>query len=129
MARILVVDDDPNSRKIVELMLAVLGYELSFADNGLDAVQRAISDPPDLIVMDMLMPGLNGLEATQRIKAHPASRQVRILALSALAFESDKRDALACGCDAYMTKPFTRRELVAAVQEQLPNPLPNQALA
>lgn len=128
MKRILVVDDDPNSRKIVELMLMAHGYSLLFADNGLHAIELALHELPDLILMDMLMPVMNGHEATQRIKEHPSGSGIPIVALTALAFESDRREALQAGCDGYLSKPFTRRDLVETVKGFLPD-TQRQALA
>lgn len=130
MKRILVVDDDPNSRKIVELMLLSQGFSLAFAENGQDAVDKALSDPPDLILMDILMPVLNGHEATKQLKLDPRTKRVPIIALTALAFESDRREALAAGCDGYLSKPFTRRDLLATVRSFLPDTsTSHQALA
>ncbi|HEY9898543.1 MAG TPA: response regulator [Pantanalinema sp.] len=122
MKRILVVDDDPNSRKIVELMLMSHGYSLLFAENGLHAVEVALHERPDLILMDMLMPIMNGHEATRRIKEHPNGSEIPVVALTALAFESDRREALQAGCNGYLSKPFNRRELVETVKTFLPDP-------
>lgn len=124
MPRILVVDDDPNSRKIIELMLLSQGYSLLFAENGREAVTRASESIPDLILMDVLMPIMNGHEATRLIKADPRTKAVPIVALTALAFASDRQEALAVGCDGYLSKPFTRRELLEIVSHYLP---PEQA--
>lgn len=130
MKRILVVDDDPNSRKIVELMLLSQGFALSFAENGQDAVDKAQQDLPDLILMDVLMPVLNGHEATKQLKLDARTKRIPIIALTALAFESDRREALSAGCDGYLSKPFTRRDLLATVRNFLPDISPShQALA
>lgn len=131
MERILVVDDDPNSRKIVELMLMSQGYDLAFAENGREALDRAVETCPDLIFMDVLMPIMNGHEAVRRLKADPQTAAIPIVALTALAFESDRRECLAVGCNGYLSKPFTRRELLSAVREFLPGPKASsrQALA
>lgn len=128
MARILVVDDDPNSRKIVELMLMTHGHELYFAEDGLQALELAPAGF-DLILMDLLMPHLNGFEATRRLRRDPRTARTPIMALTAMAFEQDRREALAVGCCGYLCKPFTRRELVAAVQQYLPESTVQQALA
>ena len=120
MPRILVVDDDPNSRKIIELMLLSQGYSLLFAENGREAVTRASESIPDLILMDVLMPIMNGHEATRQIKADPRTKAIPIVALTALAFASDRQEALAVGCDGYLSKPFTRRELIEIVSHYLP---------
>lgn len=130
MQRILVVDDDPNSRKIVELMLSSQGFSLAFAENGQDALEKALLDPPDLILMDVLMPVLNGHEATKQLKLDARTMRIPVVALTALAFESDRREALAAGCDGYLSKPFTRRDLLATVRGFLAEDVPShQALA
>lgn len=121
MPRILVVDDDPNSRKIIELMLLSHGYSLLFAENGREAVTRASESIPDLILMDVLMPIMNGHEATRLIKADARTKAIPIIALTALAFASDRQEALAVGCDGYLSKPFTRRELLEIVSHFLPS--------
>lgn len=120
MPRILVVDDDPNSRKIIELMLLSQGYSLLFAENGLEAVRLAGEAIPDLILMDVLMPVMNGHEATRRLKADPRTAPIPVVALTALAFASDRQEAFAVGCDGYLSKPFTRRELHEVVRQFLP---------
>lgn len=130
MKRILVVDDDPNSRKIVELMLSSQGFSLAFAENGQDSLNKALQDPPDLILMDVLMPVLNGHEATKQLKLDARTMRIPVIALTALAFESDRREALAAGCDGYLSKPFSRRDLLAIVRSFLPEATPShQALA
>lgn len=121
MPRILVVDDDPNSRKIIELMLVSQGYSLLFAENGREALDKAIAETPDLILMDVLMPIMNGHEATRRLKADPRTQATPVIALTALAFASDRQEALAVGCDAYLSKPFTRRELLEIIRGILPS--------
>ncbi len=120
MLRILVVDDDPNSRKIIELMLLSQGYSLLFAENGREAVAKAFESTPDLILMDVLMPIMNGHEATRLLKADARTQEIPIVALTALAFASDRQEALAVGCDGYLSKPFTRRELLEVVGRYLP---------
>ncbi len=120
MPRILVVDDDPNSRKIIELMLLSQGYSLLFAENGREAVARASESAPDLILMDVLMPIMNGHDATRLIKADARTQAIPVVALTALAFASDRQEALAAGCDGYLSKPFTRRELLEVVRHYLP---------
>lgn len=120
MPRILVVDDDPNSRKIIELMLLSQGYSLIFAENGREAITKACSEAPDLILMDVLMPVMNGHEATRRLKADARTQAIPVVALTALAFASDRQEALAVGCDGYLSKPFTRRELLEVVRQFLP---------
>lgn len=129
MTRILMIDDDPNACKIVELMLSREGYTMSFASHGLAGVESALAQPPDLILMDILMPVMNGYDATQRLKADPRTARIPVIALTALAFESDRRAAYMAGCNGYLSKPFTRRELVATLEGFLAKDATKQALA
>lgn len=119
MPRILVVDDDPNSRKIIELMLLSQGYSLIFAENGREAVVKALESTPELVLMDVLMPIMNGHEATRRLKADARTKAIPVVALTALAFASDRQEALVAGCDDYLSKPFTRRELLEVLRRHL----------
>lgn len=129
MVRILMVDDDPNACKIVEIMLSREGYSLEFAAHGLEALDRAFASPPDLILMDILMPVLNGYEASQRLKSDPRTAGIPIIALTALAFESDRQAAYHAGCNGYLSKPFTRRQLLDTLQSFLTCEPTRQALA
>lgn len=129
MMRILMVDDDPNACKIIEIMLSREGYALDFASHGLEALEHVHAHPPDLILMDVLMPVMNGFEATQRLKADPRTALIPIIALTALAFESDRRAAFIAGCNGFIAKPFTRRELLATLHEFLQPETSKQALA
>ena len=96
-----------------------MGYEVTIAKNGLEAIESVIVQLPDLIVMDIQLPKMDGFEAVRRIRAIPAARNIPILAATAKAFHSDEDKCIAAGCDGYIAKPFTHRELQAAVDRML----------
>ncbi len=118
--RILVVEDQEDNRRIVRDLLTKAGYEMLEAVNGEEGVAMAQTHRPDLILMDIQLPGLDGYEATRRIKADPALRQIPIIAVTSYALSGDDAKALAAGCDAYVTKPFSPRVLLAKVREYVP---------
>lgn len=118
--RVLIVDDDPNCRQILELMLSRIGLTLTLAVNGAEGVHMAKAMRPDLILMDILMPELSGLDAVALIKADPDLAGTPVIAVTALAFEEERRAALAAGYDHVVTKPFSRRQLLEAIERYLP---------
>jgi len=95
--------------------LEVLGYDVTVAQDGQEAVQKATAEPPDLIVMDILMPKMNGFQATARIRQNPRTKDIPILAATALARPGDREKCLESGCDGYIAKPFTHKQLGAAI--------------
>jgi len=117
--RILLVEDDPWSIDLIERELQLLGYEVLVAKNGVQAVEMAVSDPPSLIVMDILMPRMDGLQAATQIKNNLKTQGIPILAATAKALPGDKEKCLASGCDDYIAKPFTYKELGAAIEKLL----------
>lgn len=118
--RVLIVDDDPNCRQILELMLARQGWSLHFADNGVEGLRQARAIKPDLVLMDVLMPQMTGMDAVRHLKADPALKGVPVFAITALAFDEERRAAYAAGFDLVITKPFSRRQLIDAVREAFP---------
>lgn len=118
--RVLIVDDDPNCRQILELMLARQGWSLYFADNGVEGLRQARAVKPDLVLMDVLMPQMTGMDAVRHLKADPALTEVPVFAITALAFDEERRAAYAAGFDLVITKPFSRRQLLDAVRQQFP---------
>lgn len=118
--RILVVEDQEDNRRIVRDLLTSVGYDLLEATTGEDGVAMAERERPDLILMDIQLPGLDGYEATRRIKANPALRAIPIIAVTSYALSGDDQKALAAGCDAYVTKPFSPRALLAKIREFVP---------
>ena len=117
--RILVVDDNEDNRQILIDLLTAAGYEIVAATNGLDAVALATSNLPDLVLMDIQLPGIDGHEATRRIKATPALQKVPVIAVTSYALAGDDVKARDAGCDDYVTKPFSPRALLAKVKAHL----------
>jgi DNA-binding response OmpR family regulator len=111
--RILVVEDEPTLAEAVAARLRAEGFEVDIARDGLSGVERAEVRPPDLVVLDVMLPGLDGIEVCRRIQA---ARPVPVLMLTARGDETDKLVGLGVGADDYMTKPFSMRELVARVR-------------
>src|SRR3970040_1610214 len=117
--RVLLVEDDPGTIDVMRHELNFLGYEIIVAENGLKAVEMAVSGLPDLIVMDVRLPKMDGLRATSLIRADPKTKSIPILAATVNASPGDREKCLAAGCDGYIAKPFTHTELGAAIQKLL----------
>ena len=115
--RILVVEDQKDNRQIIRDLLTSQGYEMIEAVTGLEGVAAAERERPDLILMDIQLPEIDGYEATRRIRANPALRDVPIIAVTSYALSGDDVKAFDAGCNAYVTKPFSPRELLAKVRE------------
>lgn len=118
--RILVVEDQEDNRRILHDLLTSANYEVIEALTGEEGVTLAETRRPDLILMDIQLPGLDGYEATHRIKANPALKQIPIIAVTSYALSGDEAKARAAGCDAYVTKPFSPRALLAVINRHLP---------
>ena len=114
--RVLVVDDDPTVSEVVGRYLDHAGFAVSSIRDGRVALEQAITDPPDLVILDLMMPGLDGLEVFKRLRAHAP---VPVIMLTALGDEADRLIGLELGADDYVTKPFSPRELVLRVQSVL----------
>jgi two-component system, OmpR family, response regulator MtrA len=119
MGRILVADDDVDVRMLVVLKLESSGHDVVAVENGAEAVERCRALRPDLVVLDLMMPGMNGLEACRAIRADPDVSGTPVILLTARAQAADVDAGLAVGVDAYVTKPFSPRELAARVQSLL----------
>lgn len=118
--RILVVEDQEDNRQILRDLLGSVGYELIEAWDGEAAVTAAKAQHPDLILMDIQLPLLDGYEATRRIKAEPDLKNIPIIVVTSYALSGDEGKARAVGCDAYVTKPYSPRQLLAKIREFLP---------
>jgi two-component system cell cycle response regulator DivK len=114
--RILVVDDNEDNRQILIDLLSGAGYEVIEAVTGLDAVTIATREVPDLVLMDIQLPGIDGHEATRRIKSQPALARIPVIAVTSYALAGDDRKAAEAGCDDYVTKPYSPRALLATVR-------------
>jgi two-component system, cell cycle response regulator DivK len=116
---ILVVEDQPDNRRILRDLLGNAGYELIEAETGEEALTAVEAQQPDLILMDIQLPVMDGYEATRRIRLNPELKSIPIIAVTSYALAGDEAKALAAGCTAYVTKPFSPRALLAKVQEHL----------
>ena len=118
--RILVVEDQEDNRQILRDLLSNAGFEMIEAEDGQQALTQAAKHKPDLILMDIQLPLLDGYEATRRIKADPALNAIPIIVVTSYALSGDEEKARAAGCDAYVAKPFSPRALLAKIREYLP---------
>jgi two-component system cell cycle response regulator DivK len=117
--RILIVEDHEDARRILRDMLETTDYELVEAENGEQALAVVARQRPDLILMDIQLPILDGYEATRRIKADPALRSIPIIAVTSYALSGDEAKARAAGCDDFIPKPYSPRQLLAKVRQYL----------
>ena len=117
--RILVIEDTENNRRIFRDLLTHAGFELLEARDGEEGVSMAAEQRPDLILMDIQLPIVDGYEATRRIKANPDLRHIPIVAVTSYALSGDEAKARAAGCDGYIAKPFSPREVLATVRSFL----------
>ena len=122
MPRILIVEDDELNRDSLRRLLRRRGFEVLLAADGNEGVEVARAEAPDLILMDMSLPGIDGWEATRRLKDDPRTRATPIIALTAHAMASDRDRALGAGCDDYDTKPIDLDRLLPKIQALLPDP-------
>ncbi len=116
---ILVVEDQEDNRRIMRDLLASAGYEVMEAVTGEEGVAAAETYCPDLILMDIQLPGLDGYEATRQIKANPDLHHIPIIVVTSYALSGDDVKAFEAGCDDYVSKPFSPRELLAKIREYL----------
>ena len=117
--RILIVDDEPNIAASLEFLLQRGGYDVRVAHDGEDALTQARSFRPQLVLLDVMMPKLNGYEVCQRLREGEAGTDVKIVMLTARGREVDEEKGKALGADLYVTNPFSTRDLVARVRELL----------
>jgi len=117
--RILVVEDTEDNRQIIRDLLTSAGYEMIEAVDGEEGVAMAAQHRPDLILMDIQLPVLDGYEATRRIKAQPELKHIPVIAVTSYALSGDEAKTKAAGCDGYVAKPFSPRQLLAKVREFL----------
>ena len=115
--RILVVEDQPDSRQIIRDMLAGTDYEITEAENGEEALAVIAKQRPDLILMDIQLPVMDGYSATRIIKTDPALRSIPIIAVTSYALAGEEKKARAAGCDDYVTKPFSPRQLLEPISK------------
>ena len=117
MKKILVVEDTEDNRQILRDLLGMAGYDMIEANDGAEGVAQATAHKPDLILMDIQMPVMDGYEATRQIKANPELKAIPILAVTSYALSGDEEKARAAGCDGYIAKPYSPRQMLAKVRE------------
>jgi CheY-like chemotaxis protein len=123
--KILYIEDDPTNIRLIQKMLRITGYSVVVAENGLDGYRMATQEMPDLILMDINLPDIDGLEVTRRLRANPATRDIPVIALTAGMVGGGRGEAISAGCNEYVPKPTSRPELLKILQQYLKyvNPL------
>lgn len=117
--KILIVEDNPLNMRLIEMTLRPKGYRLLGATDGEKALDMAIREKPDLIIMDISLPKVSGLEVTKRLRQMPASNHIPIIAVTAHAMKGDEAKIIDAGCDAYLPKPINTRQLPVVITELL----------
>jgi CheY-like chemotaxis protein len=125
MPKVLLVEDHPENRDMLSRRLLRRGFEVVFAVDGAEAVSGAREQMPDVVLMDLSLPVIDGWEATRRIKADPATRAIPVIALTAHAMAGDREKALAAGCDDYDTKPVDFPRLLGKIDALLNGAVPS----
>jgi two-component system cell cycle response regulator DivK len=120
--KILVVEDHEDNRRIIHDLLTAHGFEVVVAVTGLAGVRAAEQHTPALILMDIQLPEIDGYEATRRIKAQPALRNIPIIIITSYALSGDDLKAYEAGCDEYVSKPYSPRKLLTTIRKFLPDP-------
>jgi two-component system, cell cycle response regulator DivK len=118
---ILTVEDDETTLKLLRDIFQIYGYRVIEAIDGNEAISRAINEKPDLITMDMQLPGLNGMEVTKVIKANPLTKHIPIIAVTASAMKGQDIIVLQAGCDSHVSKPFDIDALIKKIKNYLPS--------
>jgi CheY-like chemotaxis protein len=119
--KILIVEDHADMRELLIWQIELMGFAAVAAKHGKEAVEKAVSERPHLILMDIMMPSMDGWEAARALRARAETKEIPILAATALFRDSDLKSCLEAGCNGYIVKPFTFQELQAKVRELLPD--------
>lgn len=122
MKKVLVVEDHPDMRELLMRQVERMGLLAIPAEHGKQGVEKALEEKPHLILMDIMMPGMDGWEATRALRSNPETREIPILAATALFRESDLRSCIEAGCNDYLVKPFTLEQLQGKVREFISAP-------
>ena len=117
--KILIVEDNPQNMRLIEMLLRAKGYTLLKATDGEEALDVALRERPDLILMDIQLPKMNGLEVTRKLRETPAFSHILIIALTAYAMKGDKERIIESGYDMYLSKPINTRELPGVIDKTL----------
>lgn len=121
MKKILIIEDHSDMRELLMWQIELMGFMPITAMRGKEGVEMALSERPELIIMDIMMPGMDGWEAAREIRAHPETKEIPILAATALFRDSDLKTCIEAGCNGYIVKPFTFQELQGKVRELIPS--------
>jgi DNA-binding response OmpR family regulator len=121
MKKILIIEDHGDMRELLMWQIELMGFMPITAKRGREGVEIALSEKPELIIMDIMMPGMDGWEAAREIRAHAETKHIPILAATALFRDSDLKTCLEAGCNGYIVKPFTFQELQGKVRELIPS--------
>ena len=119
MKKILIVEDHADMRELLTWQIELMGFMPIPAKHGKEGVEKAVAEQPDLILLDIMMPGMDGWEAARTLRANPETRDIPILAATALFRDSDLKSCLDAGCNGYIVKPFTFQELQGKVREYI----------
>jgi CheY-like chemotaxis protein len=120
MKKILIIEDHADMRELLTWQIELMGFAAVAARQGREGLQKAQSENPILIILDIMMPGMDGWEAARELRASPATKDIPILAATALFRDADLQNCMASGCSGYIVKPFTFQELQGKVQELIP---------
>lgn len=121
---ILIVDDEEMTRNLLRLMLMPAGYQIVEAEDGVDAMEKIEASPPDIVLLDVMMPRMDGIEVCKAVRQHAVVSDLPIIMVSAKTSHQAVDDGLAAGANRYMAKPIARKALLAALAEMLPEPGP-----
>jgi CheY-like chemotaxis protein len=121
MKKVLIIEDHGDMRELLGWQIELMGFLPVAAKRGAEGVEKALSEKPELIIMDIMMPGMDGWEATRQIRANPETKDIPILAATALFRDGDLKHCLEAGCNGYIIKPFTFQELQGKVRELIPS--------
>ncbi len=116
MNKALIVEDHPDLLEVLTWQLEMMGFAVVSANTGMEGVTKAVEEKPQLILMDIMMPGMDGLEATRMIRTNRETEKIPILAITALCKESQQQDCIKAGCNGYIVKPFTPEKLLEKIQ-------------
>ena len=126
MNKALIVEDHPGLLEVLTLQLEKMGFAVVSANTGMEGVTKAVEEKPQLILMDIMMPGMDGREATRRIRSNQETKDIPILVITAITDKSQLRECIKAGCSDYISKPFTAKDLQEKIQAVLDPPFKNQ---
>ena len=121
MKKVLIIEDHADMRELLTWQIELMGFTPISAKQGKEGIEKALSEKPELIILDIMMPGMDGWEAAREIRVHAEMKDIPILAATALFRDSDLKNCIAAGCNGYIVKPFTFQELQGKVRELVPS--------